>query len=141
MRAVWFAALLVGGLAACGETPPPECSTREMDEACLPQYVPSFDNVFANTISANCGNDDNSCHSRSSASGLSFVDKASAYANLIDDGYVVPGNPECSEMIVRITDTGEDYTMPTGDPLTESERCALQQWVRMGAPGPAQDLQ
>lgn len=143
MRAVLWAALATGvlvGAPACEETPPPECSAREMDEACLPAYVPTFDNVFTYTLSQSCGSDENECHGDRGSSPLSFADKVSAYEQLIDDGYVVPGNPRCSEMIVRITDIGEDYTMPRDESLEAAERCALQTWVRMGAPGPGEPL-
>jgi hypothetical protein len=46
---------------------------------------------------------------------------------------VKPGDPSCSKMIVRTDSPGEDYQMPPGDPLTPEERCALIQWVQMGA--------
>ena len=56
-----------------------------------------------------------------------------AYDNLLVLGRVKPSDPSCSEMIVRTDSPGKDYQMPPGDPLTPEERCALIQWVQMGA--------
>lgn len=56
-----------------------------------------------------------------------------AYANLMEVGRVKPGDPSCSKMIVRTDSPGTDYQMPPGDPLSPEERCALIQWVQMGA--------
>ena len=36
----------------------------------------------------------------------------------VGQGRVIPGDPACSEMIVRTNSPGEDYQMPPGDALT-----------------------
>jgi hypothetical protein len=48
---------------------------------------------------------------------------------------LVPGNPDASELIRRVTDHGEDH-MPPGKrkPLTEHEINILHQWIETGAP-------
>jgi len=130
MRCFWLGAALL--IASCSETPPPTCTALTLDDGCAPQYQPTFANVYANTIKPDCGASRGACHTDGGDSTLSFATEQSAYDNLLRD-YVTAGNPECSEMIVRITDVGEDYTMPKGDSLGESERCALQKWVRAGA--------
>jgi hypothetical protein len=124
--------LFVCVLAGCGETPPPPCTT--VDTSCQPGYVPSFDNVYSNTIRLGCGAMMSSCHSALGAGGgLSFADKQTAYDQLMQSGRVKPGDAACSEMIVRVHGVGEDYQMPPGEPLPEPARCALVQWVHQGA--------
>jgi hypothetical protein len=126
--------LFIASLTACAacETPAPECTTTVLDDQCLPQYQPTFQNVFSNTIAADCGSDKGSCHGPNGEAGISFANAATAYQNLTM--HVKPGSPECSELIVRTHDTGEDYSMPPDQPLGESERCALLQWVLAGTP-------
>lgn len=50
---------------------------------------------------------------------------------------IVPGHPESSELIKRITSQDPDYQMPTPDshlgPLTEREVKLLEKWIRQGA--------
>jgi cytochrome c len=140
--------LLVVGVslvAACPSTPPPACIT--VDTTCAPGYVPTFDNVYTNTLKDGCGSTRSSCHSQTGhMGGLSMQDEATAYADLMamspkyQRARVTPGDPACSLMIVRTDSPGADYQMPPGDPLTEPERCALIQWVQMGAPGPGSGM-
>jgi hypothetical protein len=135
MWRLWF---VVGvALAGCPRTPPPPCTT--VDLTCSPGYVPTFDNVYKNTLKTTCGSDKSSCHSRAGhMGGMSFEDPATAYAALTDPLHprVKPGDPACSLMIVRTDSPGTDYQMPPGDPLSVPERCALIQWVQCGATGP-----
>jgi hypothetical protein len=133
----WF--WLVLALGGCPSEPPPACIT--VDKTCAPGYVPTFDNVYKNTLAKSCGSDKASCHSASGhMDGLSFADSATAYTDLLAPSgkdpkrnRVVPGDPACSLMIVRTDSPGADYQMPPGDPLPEPERCALIQWVLAGA--------
>ena len=134
MRRLW----LVLALAGCPATPPPACIT--VDTACAPGYVPTFDNVFTNTLSPTCAQTA-SCHSATGrAGGMSLADEAGAYAALLSNSSidpkrkrVMPGDPACSLLIVRTDSPGEDYQMPKGTPLDEPTRCALIQWVQNGA--------
>ncbi|MDB4956690.1 MAG: hypothetical protein JWO36_4259 [Myxococcales bacterium] len=101
--------------------------------------MPTFDNVYKNTLKTGCGSDRASCHSAAGhQGGMSFETPAIAYAALTDPAHprVMPGNPACSLMIVRTDSPGTDYQMPPGDPLSAAERCALIQWVQCGATGP-----
>ncbi len=129
--------VLVGLLATsagCPSTPPPDCKVVDTD--CAPGYVPTFTNVYNNQIKVGCGSTKSSCHSRSNhAGGLSFESQDVAYEQLLDSmqGRVIPGDPSCSEMIVRTDSPGEDYQMPPGKALTGPQRCALIQWVVQGA--------
>jgi hypothetical protein len=124
--------LLVCVLAACGDTPPPACTT--VDTACQPGYVPTFENVYNNTIRLGCGAMMSSCHSSVGGdSELSFADRQTAYDQLMQSGVVKAGDAACSEMIVRVHGVGEDYQMPPGEALPAPARCALVQWVQQGA--------
>src|SRR3954464_8759887 len=118
MQSMWFVAAVA--LAGCQETPPP-CIT--VDPTCAPQYVPTFPNVYANTISKDCGSTQGACHSASGDSGLSFTTQQTAYDNLLKS-YVKPGDPGCSEFVVRTSSPGKDYTMPKGSRLAPPESCA-----------------
>jgi hypothetical protein len=121
--------------AGCPSEPPPAC--KMIDTSCQPGYVPTFPNVYNNTIKNSCGTDDSSCHSASGrAGGLSLATMDEAFANLRSLERVKPGDPACSELVVRTDSPGKDYQMPPGDPLTPEERCALIQWVQMGATNP-----
>jgi len=125
--------LLVGALAGCPSEPPPECITPAVDTTCMPGYTPTFTNVYKYTLMPNCGYLDGSCHSASGrAGGLSFESQSVAYDQLTTLG-LVKADPSCSEFIVRTNSPGKDYQMPPGDPLSTEERCALVQWVQMGA--------
>ena len=129
--------LAVGVLAGCPSDEPPPCIEAELiDTSCAPGYVPTFTNVYNNTLEQGCGSTRSSCHSGAGrAGGLSFQDQATAYTQLLDvaQGRVKPGDPACSEMIVRTSSPGEDYQMPPGDPLSLPARCALIHWVQQGA--------
>jgi len=113
------------------------CTTATIDLSCQTQYVPNFDNLYVNTIHPRCGADNGACHSRSGESGVSFADPDAAYASLLD-GRVTPGDPTCSELIVRTIESGTDYEMPPDSTLPDRDRCALVKWVAAGAPGPGQ---
>ncbi len=129
---------LAATLGGCPSEPPPDCisESHAIDESCAPGYVPNFTNVYKNTIQMGCGSNKSSCHSAANhAGGLSFATQDIAYEQLLAVGQdrVIPGDPACSEMIVRTNSPGEDYQMPPGDALTAPARCALVQWVLQGA--------
>jgi hypothetical protein len=119
-------------LAGCPTDPPPACIT--VDASCAPGYVPTFHNVYTNTMQQSCGSTQSSCHSSSGrAGGMSLQDEATAYQQLMMNDRVKPGDPGCSKIIVRTSSPGADYQMPPGDPLDPPARCALIQWVQQGA--------
>lgn len=137
MKRMWLTAAVL--LAGCPSEPPPECTLVPIDTNCAPLYMPTFDNVYANTINIGCGSKSGACHSARGDGDMNLSDPATAHASLLD-GRVVPGDPTCSEMIVRTHGLGEDYQMPQGAALGASERCALVKWVAAGAPGPGEPL-
>jgi hypothetical protein len=132
---MWLA-VVAAALAGCpSEDEPPACVT--VDTACSPLYEPTFDNVYNNTLKAGCGSGLNSCHSANGSGVLALHDPAVAHGELLA-GRVSPGDPGCSELVVRTVASGEGYQMPpgTGAALSAAERCSLILWVQAGAPGP-----
>ena len=76
------------------------------------------------------------CHGPDEAeSGLRLDLADRAYARL-ESGTraVVPGNPDASELMVRVTATDDAERMPPeGDPLTDEEVSILRRWIENGA--------
>ncbi len=127
----WFVIAAAMALAGCGSEPPPACTT--VDTMCSPLYTTtSYANVYSQTIAQDCGADKGACHSANGAAVISLVGEQQSFDNLAL--YLTPGDPGCSEFIVRTSSPGKDYQMPKGAPLIESEQCALRKWVEAGAP-------
>lgn len=120
------AALAVAAL--CGCSPEPACV--EIPAACAPQYEPTWDQVWTNTVSTSCAL--GGCHGGGSASGgLAMGDDADAAYQALQ-GYVIPGDPACSVLVAHLEPAGIG-DMPPGAPLTEEERCAVSTWIASGA--------
>jgi hypothetical protein len=126
-------AVLSAALAGCPDSGPPSCVTVET--SCMPLYEPTFENVYNMTLRSGCGGGLDACHSAIGRGKMSLADPVAAHASLLD-GRVEPGDPGCSEVIVRTDAPGEDYQMPPGVTLGAAERCSLILWVQAGAPGP-----
>ena len=68
--------------------------------------------------------------------GLRLDTFAGATEDLGGYAAIVPGDPEASELLVRITDTDADLVMPppeAGDPLSPHEVDLLRRWIVAGA--------
>jgi mono/diheme cytochrome c family protein len=77
------------------------------------------------------------CHTTSASSGLR-VDSMEALLKGGNSGpAIVPGNPDKSLLILAVRQTDNDLKMPKGGKLTAAEVATLEDWVKMGAPGPA----
>lgn len=111
---------------------PLSCFDAGVDPAsCTAAYVPTYDNLLASTFRPRCAMP--ACHGGADAKGgLSFDDAELAYAKLLRDG-VTKGEPGCSDLVLRVTDTTGPYRMPPAAPLDAGEQCALAQWVANGA--------
>ena len=121
----------VAALVACGSD---TLEPANVDRDCTPLYEPTFDNVYANTLEPKCAVA--VCHGASKQGGLDLADIDTAYAELTatDQGdRVLPGDPEHSELVMRIFTDVADFQMPPGDPLPASEQCAVARWVLAGA--------
>lgn len=141
MQPKWLVVALwasLGMLGACSsDEAPPSCIT--VDTTCAPLYSPTFDNVYNMTIKDTCAASA-ACHSASGRQGGLSLATAQEAFDALRAGRVVPGDPGCSEVIVRTDSPGASYQMPPGDPMSAAERCALVQWVQAGAPGPGVSL-
>lgn len=124
--------------AACSGPDSLECITVE--PSCTPLYAPTWENVFANTIQPKCGTGGGACHEGVAArAGLRLDESQGAYDELINPNrpYVMTDDVACSELLQRVYSNVSSLRMPRGSTLPDAERCALQQWVLAGAPGPA----
>lgn len=71
------------------------------------------------------------------AGGLRLDDPQSALADLGGYAAIVPGEPDKSELIQRVTADDADLLMPpkaSGPPLGEREVAVLKKWIEQGAP-------
>jgi hypothetical protein len=60
---------------------------------------------------------------------------AATHSVLLDDGFVLPGDAECSELVVRLDTDDDARRMPPGaQALDEAERCSIARWIEDGAP-------
>jgi mono/diheme cytochrome c family protein len=76
------------------------------------------------------------CHTAAAMSGLR-VDSMDALLKGGNSGpAIVPGNPDKSLLIIAVRQTDNDLKMPKGGKLKAEEVAALEEWVKMGAPGP-----
>jgi len=111
---------VVGEFGAFAQQPPAE-----------PQKKIDFNWEVRPILSDNCFR----CHgpdAKSRQAGLRLDQKASAYGQAI-----VPGKPEDSELVNRISSTDPSYRMPppraSAKPLTPAEIATLTEWVKQGA--------
>ncbi|GMV12860.1 MAG: hypothetical protein HS104_08960 [Polyangiaceae bacterium] len=128
-----LACLLV--LVGCSEDadPRPAC-LGDLPATCAPLYAPEFDQIYAQTLSKKCATSGGSCHGPAGdKGGLTFADADGSFAELTSEGRIVPGDPACSELVVRLDATGHAWSMPPGKPLSSGERCAIRTWIAQGA--------
>lgn len=125
--------LLALALLGCGKggNGAEEVCVPDLPAECDALYAPTFDNVHAQTIATSCAV--GGCHdAEAPAGGLDLDDPDVAYANLVDDGLVLPGDAACSLLMLRLEGYRTDV-MPPGSPLPDAELCAIQQWIDAGA--------
>ena len=105
----------------------------DLPETCTPQYEPTFEAVYANTVSGTCQL--SGCHGQGSSSGGLAMGSTADEAHAAISAYVDPEEPGCSELLLHLEPEGIG-DMPPGDPLSEEERCAIHCRIAAGAPGP-----
>lgn len=127
-----------GGPAAGMDAPPACLDALELD--CAPTFAPTFERFFENQLSSTCGGagTGGSCHAEGGLGGLVLDDADAAHAALLDDGreggaLVLPGDPECSPLMMRLESDDPMFVMPVGGKLDEGARCAVRQWIANGA--------
>jgi hypothetical protein len=113
------------------------------DLDCTPVYdPPELMALYDNILEPRCGNlaTGGQCHGPAQEqSGLVLFEPEDARANLLraDHPLVVPGHPECSELMRRLESDDARIRMPLQEPaLDDGEICAVRQWIAAGAVGP-----
>ena len=138
------------GLPSCAGDPdatpeglPPCLQASQENTDCAALYEPVFVEIFQRTLKTTCASSGVSCHGTDGRmGGLVFVDLSQSYDELLGQTgpqRVVPGDPACSELMVRLDSPGHDWSMPPGAPLDERARCAIRRWISAGATPPAGD--
>jgi len=134
---------LAGG---CASDPAPAACVSDLQLDCTPAYAPTYDTIFADVLVPRCGassSNGTSCHygpsAESAKGGLPLSDPDMAYRALLGEldgrARVIAGDPQCSILVERLESSDPNFLMPDrGKPLPEDVRCAVRQWVAMGAP-------
>jgi hypothetical protein len=137
----WILALACG----CTSDPAPAACLSDLPLDCTPAYVPTYDAIFADVLVQSCGSSGtgSSCHYGPSPEmaqgGLPLSEPDTAYRALLGEldgrARVIRGDPECSILVERLESSDPGFRMPVGtSPLPENVRCAIRQWIAMGAP-------
>lgn len=129
MRPLLLAALLAGCSTPCLD---------DLDAACAPLYEPTWDNVYTRTLEPTCGTGGSSCHSAEGAQGgFAISDADATHDRLVGadggEALVEPEDAGCSRLVQVVRSADVSVQMPPGDPLSDAEACAIQQWVDAGA--------
>lgn len=115
----------------------PTCLAQPASTTCTPEYAPTYDNVFTNTLSKSCGIA--GCHAGPDPKGgLELDQKDTARENLLatnpaGEKRVIPGDVKCGKAIVRLETEGASYSMPPANHLRSAQLCSIAQWIAQGA--------
>jgi len=130
-----LALLLVVSCSPAAEEPEPLPRCVDLETDCALLYQPTFSEIYRRTLLPTCAEEGTACHSSAGRrAGLVLEGEDTAYAELLDpsDPRVVPGDAECSLIMVRLEHPGSSV-MPPGGPLSAAERCTIATWIRGGA--------
>lgn len=133
---VAFSCLLAGG---CGDDGGGEVQCLEPLEQSCGIIWNDYDAIYRNLIMPRCGSGtgDGFCHATGGPTDLDLSDPDVAYQALLGDApsgpRVIPGDPECSELIKRLDSKDPAYRMPRGSSLKPEELCSVVHWVSAGA--------
>lgn len=139
-----FAYALTMGIVAlatgCSEASDerPMCILSAKTETCAPLYPAEFPVIYRQLLSTTCASGGASCHgAMGQQGGLAFTSETESFDALLGlpagKVRVVPGEPACSELVVRLDLAGHSWSMPPGAPLDERARCSIRQWIAAGA--------
>jgi hypothetical protein len=135
---ILFAACTDDGGSDDESTPIPECVEYEL-EGCAPLYPATYDQVWTQTFSDGCAEFGTACHAQDDAAGavngLTFVDPQVSFDHLTMTGQlVVPGDPLCSPLFVRLATDDPAIRMPPGSSgLDPGALCSIGTWISDGA--------
>ena len=127
------------GCSSPSTTPPPAACVNDVKTDCSLLYDPPiYQTIFDNILHRTCAIGMGSCHTSDVAmGGLVFEDADVAYALLLGQmgarQRVVPTDPACSFLVVRLESTDPNYVMPKGSRLSDEAICDVVQWIAQGA--------
>jgi hypothetical protein len=115
----------------------PECVEYELD-GCTALYPPTFDQVWSQTLSSGCAQQGSACHAQDGSGGavegLVFVDPQASWDHMMTEALLVPGDPLCSPLFVRLAIDDPDIRMPPGSSgLSPAAVCSIGTWIADGA--------
>jgi hypothetical protein len=123
------------------DDPVPACVEYNL-EGCAALYPATYEQVWAQTLANGCAQFGTACHAQDDAAGakngLTFVDPQLAYDHMLMAGergpLVVPGDPLCSPLFVRLaTDDAAIRMPPGGAGLAPGAVCSIGTWISNGA--------
>jgi hypothetical protein len=115
----------------------PACVEYELD-GCTALYPATYDQVWTQTLSDGCGPQGSACHAQAGSGGaldgLVFVDAQASWDHMLAEGLVVPGDPLCSPLFVRLAIDDPELRMPPGSSgLAPGAVCSIGTWIADGA--------
>jgi hypothetical protein len=117
---------------------PPPC-VADLNVGCTDvRYDPPvYSTIFQKIIQPQCTLG-SSCHSADAAmGGLVLANADDTYDALLGlkggTKRVLPNDPKCSPLMVRLESRDPNYVMPRGSRLLETELCDFVQWIKQGA--------
>jgi len=127
--------------SGCGQPAATSSCVANLALDCRPLYDPPiYATIFDKILHPTCAQGVGTCHTADAGKGgLIFEEADQAYALLLGTGggraRVTPGDPGCSLLVQRLEAKEATFRMPPGpEPLLESERCDIVQWIAEGAP-------
>jgi hypothetical protein len=118
--------------------PPPPCvDNLNVDCTQVAWSPPLYSTIYEKIIQPQC-TIGSSCHSADAAmGGLALANADDAYDALLGlkggTKRVIPNDPKCSPLMVRLESHDPNYVMPRGSRLLEVELCDFVQWIKLGA--------
>ncbi|MET0595700.1 MAG: c-type cytochrome domain-containing protein [Polyangiaceae bacterium] len=118
--------------------PPPRC-IENLNVDCTDVLYPSsaYSTIFEKLVQPQCAIG-SSCHGANGAmGGLVLANADEAYDALLGTKggtkHVVPGDPTCSPLMVRLESRDANFQMPRGSRFSEPALCNFIQWIKQGA--------
>jgi hypothetical protein len=116
----------------------PECIEYELD-SCVALYPATYDEVWTQTVENSCATQGTACHAGAESlgaehGGLTFADPQATWEHLMAEELVVPGDPLCSPLFVRLATDDPEILMPPGSSgLSPTAVCSIGTWIADGA--------
>jgi hypothetical protein len=119
------------------QAPAPPCVENLNVDCTDVFYEPTYTNIYTKTLELQCTLGSN-CHSAAGAmGGLVLATADGAYDALLGlkggTKRVVPYDPTCSPLMVRLESRDNNFVMPQGMRLSEFALCDFMQWIKNGA--------